>query len=71
MNGPRDRSVAYLRARIERIERRMEAINNGGLDGIIDSDDRNSVLSSYRRELEMYRYMLGAVMLKVVEALLR
>jgi len=59
-----DRAVAYLRARTEVIERRIDEIFDGDLDGIVDEDSRQLIADSYIRELEMYRYMLDAVMLK-------
>ena len=60
-----DRAIAYLRARTEAIERRVDEIFDGDLDGIVDEDGRQSVVEGYIRELETYRYMLDAVMLKV------
>ncbi len=65
MEGAGDRAIAYLRARTEAIERRVDEIFDGDLNGIVDEDSRQSVVEGYIRELETYRYMLDAVMLKV------
>jgi len=65
MEGAGDRAIAYLRARTEAIERRVDEIFDGDLDGIVDEDSRQSVVESYIKELETYQYMLDAVLLKV------
>ena len=65
MEGTGDRAIAHLRARTEAIERRVDEIFDGDLDGIVDEDGRQSTVESYIKELEMYLYMLDAVMLKV------
>jgi len=52
-----ERAEWYLLARIEKIERRVLEIKNGGLKAIVPKDSQDEIIESYEKELRMYKFL--------------
>jgi len=52
-----ERAEWYLLARIEKIERRILEIENGGLSAIVPKDSQDDIIDSYEKELRMYKFL--------------